>query len=293
MTRPDVIVSGGGDSRPSRGLPRWLRRGAASVLVVGALVALGLRVAADEHRRQVALQAADRVDAVARISEAAIGAGGTVIVGVQVLGQGRDLRVDRPRVRADLLRIDVVGAPVTIGADQGNQIRLRLLPRCDPAPSVQRLDIELPITPASGHRRIKRVPFPTGPDLLRRACGYLPVEEAVTAETSRASVSGALLRVSFVLRNDGREPLWVRDVQAPGFGVVVPGLPLPVPPGGPAVVVRVDLRAVDCTDVPADPVEERKLSLLVGGRSGEPVELLPSFEPIAGEYRAWRPIACP
>jgi hypothetical protein len=293
VTRPDVIISGGDDLRPPRTLPRWLLRGAATVLVLGALVSLGLRVASDERRRHVALQAADEVDAVVRISEAAIGAGGTVVVGVQVLGQGRELRVDRPRVRPAPQRLDVVGAPITIAADRGNQIRLRLLPRCASALTLARLDIELPITPASGRQHRLRVPFPNGPALVRRACGYLPVDEAVTLTTSWAAVTGRLLHVSFALRNDGREPLVVSAVQGTGIEAVGPRLPLPLPPGGPPVELPLVLRVTDCTVRRADPRTDRSLSVLVAGEVSGVREIMPSLEPIAAEYLAWGRAACP
>jgi hypothetical protein len=212
-----------------------------------------------------------------------------VVVGVQVVGRGGELRVDRPHVHPGMLRVDVVGAPLTVAADRGNQVRLRLLPRCASALTLTRLEIDLPVTPASGRQHQLRVPFPDGPALVRRACGYLPVDEALTVTTSRAAVSGQRLQVSFLVRNDGREPLTVRAVQAPGLEVLEPGRPVPLPPGGRSVLLQVLLRATECSVVPQD---GPGLSLQVEGE-GSAAELRPSFEPVAREYRAWRAAACP
>lgn len=290
--RPDVLISGGDAAQPRR-LPTWLRRTTSAVLVLVALVALGLRLAADERRREVAVQAADQVDAVVRISESGIGAGGTVVVGVQVLGQGRELRVGRPRVRPGMLRVDVMGAPVTVGADRGNQVRLRLLPRCASAPGLTALDIEVPITPASGREHVRRIPFPNGPDLVRRACGYLPVAEALTVETVSAAVVGQHLRLSLLVRNDGRYLLTIREIGGIGMEAVAPRLPVTLLPGAPPVALPLVLRVTDCGDVPEDAAAHRPLILEVADEVDEPTQVLPSFDTIADQYRTWRARSCP
>jgi hypothetical protein len=243
----------------------------------------------------VALEAADQVDAVVRISESSVGLGGTVVVGVQVLGRGRELRVDRPRVRPDEFRVEVIGAPVTVAADQGNQVRMHLLPNCSTARALTRLDIEVPITPASGRRHVLAVPFPNGPDLVRRACGYLPPDEALVVDTTNVVVSGQELHVRLLLRNDGRELLTVENVDGLGILAVEPvatGLPVPLLPRGPSVDLQLALRVEDCKQ--ARQLElDRPLVLNADSESGDSVQALPSFEAFTQQYRTWLARVCP
>ena len=295
MTRPDVLISGGaGEERPPRQLPRWLRRAAAVVVVLGLLVVAGNRWADDRHRRAVALRAADQVEAALRISEVGLGVGATVVVGIQVSGRGREARVDVPVLRPSVAEVDVVGAPLTVAADRGSQIRLRLHPDCGRAPDLTELAFDLPITPLSGRRHLVPLPFPEGPDLVRRACGYLPTGEALTTSTDGTRlVRGRQLQVAAAVRNDGRQRLTVTGLRSPGLAVDVQ-LPVQVLPGSPAAPILLVLRVTDCAAVPDAPQEEPPVLLQVANESGlvTEVPLLLAGADSDG-FRDWRRDVCP
>jgi hypothetical protein len=295
VTGPDVLISGGEEPDAPRRLPVWLRRGVPALVVASLLAALGVRLVHDQRRRDVTLEAANAVDAVVRINEAAVGAGGTVVLGIQVSGRGAQLRVDAPRVRpAGLARAQVIGAPTEVGADTGSQIRIHLQPDCGQAPTLVRVDVDVPITPESGKRHVVRLPFDEGPALVRRACGYLPVDEALTTTTYYPMVSADRLELHLGLRNDGREALTVTTLRAPGLSVAA-RLPVQLLPRGRSVDVPLVLRVTDCAALRTT-VRARRLPGLraaaldaqVADASGRLHEVVLQLdEPIAATYRSF------
>jgi hypothetical protein len=230
-------------------------------LLLGAvLVVLGIRIAADQARQDRLERAADRVDVQVSIGELGVGVDESVVLGITVLGTGAPVQVDRPGVRpAELATVMAIGAPRRVARDVGGQLRLRLHPDCTRVSAARRLDVEVPLTPASGRRHVLRVPVPDGPDMLRRACGYLSIDEALTNLTYAPVLHGAELQLRAGLRNDGRTPLSVTAVRAAGLSVAVaPPLPVALPPRGATVELLLELRVTDCaavrTEVPGGPL---------------------------------------
>ena len=217
---------------------------AVAVLVV--LTLLGARLVRDERRHLAAVRAADAVAAVLTVNDWGLGVGGTAVVSMHVSGRGAQVRVDAPLLRPDVAtRTELVGAPLLVAADTGNQIRIRLQPDCSRVRALTRVDLDVPITPASGRRHLLRVPFPQGPVLFRRACGFLPVEEALTTTTYYPLWTGDRLQLHVGVRNDSREPLTLVSLGAPGLRVQT-GLPVVVPPQGDTVDLPLVLQVVDC-----------------------------------------------
>jgi hypothetical protein len=296
VTRPDVLISGGDDDAGEpRQLPVWLRRGVPAGVVLVLLVVLGVRLVNDQRSHQVALEAADAVEVALRLNETGVGVGASVLVGIQVSGRGGELRVDAPQVRsADVVEVSVTGAPTVVDAGTGQQIRLRLQPDCGRKPSEAALEVDVPVTPESGKRRVLHVPFPEGPDLLRRACGFLSADEALTTSAHFAIVEGPgeRLVVQVLLRNDGRERLTVTGVAADGLDVTAE-LPVVVPPREKSVPWSLVLRLPDCGVAPHDLQATEPLRLQVADAQGRLTEVVLTIEDRVGTaYHAYRLKRC-
>ena len=223
-----------------------MRRGFPSVVIVLLLALLGGRLAHDERRHQAVLRAADAVAVDLIVNDWGTGVGGSAVVSVHVSGRGDEVRVDAPLLRPDVAaRIEIVGAPLVVAADTGNQIRVRLQPDCRRVLGVDQLHLEVPVTPSSGRRHVLRVAFPQGPVLLRRACGFLPVEEALTTTTYYPLWSGERLQLHVGVRNDGRQPLQLVGLNAVGMRLQI-RLPVDLPARGATEDLPLVLQVLDC-----------------------------------------------
>jgi hypothetical protein len=297
VTGPEVLISGGDhDGAAPPRLPTWLRRAIPVLVVAVGLSALGVRLLHDQHRHTAAAQAADQVEAVVKIDDAGVGIGGSVLVGIQVSGRGAKLTVGRPRVRpASLMTSRITGVPFTVSAGEGNAISVRLQPDCDRVAELTTVAFEVPVAPKSGKQRLLRLPFPRGPDLLRRACGYLPVDEALTTSAHSAIVKGPgeRLSVEVLLRNDGRDLLTVTGVSAAGLAVTAQ-LPVVVRPREPSVPLPLVLRVPDCGLAPRDLQASNALRVQVADGEGRVSEVVLSIEErVTTAYRAYRQKRCP
>jgi hypothetical protein len=167
MTAPDV-VSGGGDRDPA---PAWVRHAVVAVVVV-LLAAVGLSRWRDAQERRAARdRAADRVDLTIAVTDVAFGFESTALVTVKVRGSGSRVRVDAPAtLPREIATATWSGAPVSVGADEGNVIVLRLRPDCGRTRDVTSVALEVPVTPASGRRHLIRIAAPGLAEALHRVC---------------------------------------------------------------------------------------------------------------------------
>ena len=244
MTGPEVLISGG--EHELRRFPRWLRRAAASAVVVGVLVAGLVRLSNGQQRRERLERVADAVDVRTGVSGVGLGVGGTVVLGVQVTGTGADVRVETPAlVPAYVADLSAVGVPLEVGTGRGNLIRLRLRPDCAKVLTLPTVQFDLPMTPASGHLHVVRIAFDRGPDMLRRACGFLPPDEALARALTGSRIDGDRLLAALSLRNDGRHPMTVWNLQSRGLVVLARPELVTVPAGG-SVTLPLQLRVADC-----------------------------------------------
>jgi hypothetical protein len=256
------------------------------VALGAAVVALGVRVAADQSRQDRLERAADQVEVQMRISELAVGVDESVVLGVTVIGAGAPVRVGPPEVvPAELATVTVTGAPRTVASDIGGQVRLRLHPDCTQVRTAHRLDVAVPMTPASGREHVIRLPVPDGPDMLRRACGYLSPEEALTRLTWDPVVRGDRLQLRAGLRNDGRAPLSLAGVQAAGLSVRTDlALPVPLPPRGATVDLLLELRVTDCAAVRTEDPDGPLRAEVTDADDRAHQVVLPMSEPVAASY---------
>ena len=272
MTGPEVLVSGGEGGREPRRLPLWLRRTTGTVVVLGLVVAGLVRLSADQQRQDRLERVADAVDVRSAVSaDVGLGVGGTVVLGVQVTGTGARVRVGAPvLVPPYVAELSAVGAPLDVSAGRGSPIKLRLRPDCTKVLALPKVQLDLPMTPASGRLHVVRIAFARGPDMLRRACGYLPPDDALARALTDPRVDGERLLATLHLRNDGRRSMTVWGLRSPGLTVLARPDRVTVPAGA-AVAVLVELRVAACDD--AGP-----LHLLANQEADPGGELLLAFE---------------
>ena len=170
MTAPEILVSG--PDSPAAGPPRRAPRLALWLVVAVAAAWVGTQYAQDYRRHQAVELAADRVAVEIRVPHSALGYGPTVVVTVQVRGLGDPVRVDAPQpVPRDVGTSTVLGAPSTVGVDEGNMLLVRIRPDCARVAAVTAVAFEVPVTPASGRRHLLRAEAPGVVEVLRLACG--------------------------------------------------------------------------------------------------------------------------
>jgi hypothetical protein len=251
------------------------------VVVLGLLVAGLARLSADERRRERLERIADAVDVRTGIPTVGLGVDGSVVLGVQVTGKGADVSVGEPvLVPAHVAQLSAVGVPLEVGTGRGNVIRLRLRPDCPRVLNLSRVDLELPVTPASGRRHVLRIPFDRGAEMLRRACGYLPPEEALVTALAHPRVDGATMRLDVQLRNDARQAVTVSGVRSPGLEVRAPTAPLTLAEEG-AATLPLELRVIECLVTgplilvaTTEGVASGEVSLSYDGAAGSALEAL-------------------
>lgn len=252
---PDLLTSGD-ESPPRRHRP--------ALLLVAALVAAGLLVtdarddAATERRQAAAVD----LSLLAFATERRRYDEQTGAIEVQLLLQ---LRNEGPRT-VTVLRGGVGGyaleRDVELEPGELSPLPLTRSVRCgstaaDPGRASD--DLELTVGTDAGPRDVRLpVPFEIPGEAAARACGFLPLEEAVTAQVVQAQSRRGSLRLAVEVRSVANRPVEVVAATAvePGVDAVLEeaadgpvDLPIPGPGGTGTSRLHVVLTIVDCAAV--------------------------------------------
>ena len=253
----DLLVSH--DERPAR------RRTWIALVAVSALVAAALLLADGREDDRRDRQEADVVDvellAFARELREYDDGTGTIQLKLllQLRNEGsRTVTVLRGGLGGYGLDRDVELAPGQTGT-----LPLTRSVRCGEAPGEPASDeLALTLGTSAGPRDVRLpVPFEL-PGGAARACGFLPLEEAVTAQVVGVDTRRGSLRLEVEVRTVANRPVDVVDVQAvdPGVQALLEEqgggpvrLPIPEPGGTATARLHVVLRVVDCAAAAALP----------------------------------------
>ena len=276
---PDLLESY--DERPRR------RRSWIALVVVGALVAAGLAVADARDDARTERREAAAVD-LALLATASERRRYDEATGSFELELELALRNDGPRV-VTVLRGGVGGyglaRDVELEPGETSPLALTRSVRCgaaaeDPAPE----DLRLTVGTAAGPRDVRLpVPFEL-PGGAARACGFLPLEDAVTAQVVDVQARRGSLRLAVEVRSVANRPVEVLSATAVDPGVEVRleesadgpvVLPLPGPGASGTTRLHVVLTVTDCASVAGLPGApgSRAVRLVVqepGGGTAQP-----------------------
>ncbi|MCW2615023.1 MAG: hypothetical protein JWN08_2017 [Frankiales bacterium] len=226
-----------------------------------------------------------------------------------------DLEVRNDGPRAVELARAVVGdfrflGRIELGPGEAAVLQLLRTVTCPPDGAEPPLDpaaegLRLRVVTGAGERTALVSPGRLALDRLRtaarRACGYLPIEEAVDLTADAWAPHDARVPLTLVLTNTSARPLQVLEVRlAPGlrrFGYADVQIELPRrPPGGEPTTSRVDLWVTpDCRDAPHDrdgallPLPHDPLRVVVGDATASHVgPLRPALGDLTRLFEAYR-----
>jgi hypothetical protein len=280
---PDLLSSGDEPARPRR--RRWLALPAAVAVVAAGLAVTDARDDARSQRRQAA---AVDLALVAFASERRRYDADTGAFELQLLLQ---LRNDGPRP-VTVLRGGVGGyaleRDVALQPGELSPLPLTRSVRCGSAAADAARgsdDLELTVGTDAGPRDVRlSVPFEVPDDAAARACGFLPLDEAVTAQVVGVETRRGSLRLALDVRSVANRPVEVVAATAVDPGVQARleeaadapvALPIPGPGGTGTTRLHVVLTIADCASaagLPGAP-SSRAVRLAVqepGGATAQP-----------------------
>ena len=283
---PDLLVSGDAGPRRRR---RW-----PVLLLVAALVAAGLLVAdaRDDARTERQQAGAVELSLVAFASERRRYDEDTgafeLELQLQLRNEGpRAVTVLRGGVGGYALERDVVLEPGEL-----SPLPLTRSVRCgsvaaDAVPTTD--DLELTVGTDAGPRGVRLpVPFELPGDAAARACGFLPLDEAVDAQVVDVQTRRGSLRLALDVRSVANRPVEVVAATAVDPGVEATleeqgpvALPIPGPGGTGTTRLHVVLTIGDCASVaglPGAPAS-RAVRLVVQGPDGATAQPRVGYDP--------------
>lgn len=290
----DLLVSGDDEPRPSPFTRRRLS------VAGGVLLGVALVVGAVELRERRAAAAEERrLDRVLDLSVEPRGASAeydatsrSADLELSLLlrnGGPRDVVVERGRAGEYVLVQELVQVPAGGGAPLLLQRSVACSPTTPPAAApVEVLRLELRTQAGPRQLELPLDPLLVG-DQAARACGFLPVEEAVDVQLLGVSRLGTALELSLDLGNRSVDQVSLASVDAgPGLRALVAvtergpaALPLALPPGrrdgtGRGTSLELQVTVVDCAQARGAPPQ---VELLLRDEAGRVSQPLVAYEP--------------